>query len=169
MPNVTLGIRNNNPFNLKATNISWQGEIGVNDGFEVFSTVEYGLRAGLMDLLHDRGEGQNTIHSLIMEFAPPSENDTTAFINSVSNDLGIAALQELPKSKNLMLNLARAIIKVENGANHTLVTDTMLNTAWGMVPVDKKIGYIETLTPAYTNFGFGSAGIMILFILMFNN
>jgi len=135
---ATRGIRNNNPGNLILTTIGWQGKIPFpqnTDGkFEQFATMEYGIRAMLKDLINDIGKGKNTVRKLIHEYAPAFENNTTAYINSVAKSLGVAPDAKLTRINGaFLLLLARAIIKVENGSDHTKITDSTIKKAIKML------------------------------------
>lgn len=128
-PNVALGLRNNNPGNLRTTNIAWQGKIPLSQntgkGFEQFENVYWGLRAMFKDLINDINKGKNTVKLLITEYAPPSENNTNAYINSVAATLGVSPTQRLTEiNSTFLLKLARAILKVELGTQHTKLTDS---------------------------------------------
>ena len=82
--NLSRGIRNNNPGNLVKTSIQWKGKVkGSDSRFETFANIYYGVRAAGLDLIADIKKGKNTIRKLITEYAPPNENDTTAYINKV--------------------------------------------------------------------------------------
>lgn len=128
------GLRNNNPGNLKRTKDAWQGKIPFPQSkdatFEQFKEIKFGIRAMLKDLIHDINKGKNTVNALINEYAPSSENDTKAYILNVCKTLGVQPNQKLTmiNSKFLVI-LARAIMKVELGASHTLVTDADINEA----------------------------------------
>ncbi|UUF13246.1 MULTISPECIES: hypothetical protein [Flavobacterium] len=129
-PKVALGLRNNNPGNLRTTNIAWQGKIPLSQntgkGFEQFENVYWGLRAMLKDLIHDINKGKNTVKLLISEYAPKSDNnDTDSYINSVAKTLGVTPTQKLTEiNTKFLLKLVRAILQVELGKDHKLVTDT---------------------------------------------
>jgi len=122
-PNATArGVRNNNPFNLVKTAIKWQGKTaGTDPRFETFESVEFGIRAGIIDIIGDIGtKKQDTINKLISVFAPPSENDTTAYIKYVSDVTGKKENEPLTENgkinQALLGKLVTAIINKENGA-----------------------------------------------------
>lgn len=130
------GLRNNNPGNLIKTNIAWQGKIknGKDANFEQFTDVYFGLRAMYKDLINDINKGKNTVTKLINEYAPPHENDTKAYINSVAKNLGVTPEQKLTKINSAFLMLlGRSIIKVELGTAHTEITDDDLKKSIGML------------------------------------
>jgi len=92
-------VKRNNPGNLRNyyTN-HWVGSNWneIPEGqFLTFETLTYGYRAMLMDLNNDVGEGTDTIHKLIMEYAPASENPTQAYIDYVSEATGISEYQHI--------------------------------------------------------------------------
>jgi len=113
--NLPRGLRNNNPFNLVKTSISWQGKvIGSDPRFETFQNLGFGIRAGLLDLYNDWArKNLKTIKSLITEFAPPSENLTGNYINFVSARTGIAP--DRPLQLPDLVKVAQAIVILENG------------------------------------------------------
>lgn len=122
---VPRGIQNNNPGNLVITNINWQGKVPVSqntDGkFEQFTSMAYGVRAMLKDLIDDiDNDGNNTIRKLITVYAPPRENDTEAYIKLVSSKTGIPENQPLTIDKNTLLKVGSAITGVENGWSYQL-------------------------------------------------
>lgn len=125
------GLRNNNPGNLIRTNIAWQGKIPFPQSrdtkFEQFTSLEYGIRAMFKDLINDINKGKNTITKLIHEYAPPHENNTKAYINSVSKSVGLMPDTVITSvDSNFLLSLGRAILKVELGQSHLDVSDSIL-------------------------------------------
>lgn len=124
--NRTLGIRNNNPGNLRPGD-NWQGIAGTNNNFIVFSDMKWGTRALGTDLTNKFYRGLNTITKIINTYAPPSENNTIAYINAVSKSTGFGANAPLDWSKANLAKLMRAVIMHENGTDGSLVTDAMIN------------------------------------------
>ena len=119
---IARGIRNNNPGNIR-WGCAWQG-LKVNGKeqdkeFCVFIKPEYGIRA-MAKILSNYSKLYkiNTVAGIIHRWAPPSENNTVAYINHVSKKLGVDADETIDVSnKNVMLKLIKAIIKHENGVN----------------------------------------------------
>lgn len=93
----TLAWRNNNPGNIRMGD--WakaNGAIGVGpSGFAIFPTPEIGRQAIANLLKEGKHYRNNTIAGVISRYAPPSENNTAAYISFVTNKLG------LPASTNL--------------------------------------------------------------------
>ena len=113
------GIRNNNPGNLNFVGQTGATrETGPNGRFAVFQTAEEGLQALAHQLRLYSQRGINSVRAIISKFAPPSENNTQAYINSVSKRLGVDANSALDvNDPRVMQGLMDAIIKVENGRN----------------------------------------------------
>jgi len=113
------GIRNNNPGNLNYVGQAGATrEAGPNGRFAVFQTAEDGLMALASQLRLYAQRGINSVRAIISKFAPPSENNTQAYIESVSKRLGVDANSTLNvNDPRVMQGLMDAIIKVENGRN----------------------------------------------------
>lgn len=126
MSNISRGLRNNNPFNLRLSANQWQGlcnntlvfynatddmlgsvyevELNVEDSsFCQFQSLAFGLRAGMILLrTYIQNHGCNTVSKIINRFAPPSENNTQAYISFVckghSKDINGVLKQDTPIS-----------------------------------------------------------------------
>jgi hypothetical protein len=114
------GIRNNNPGNIRKGN-DWLGErtAQTDAAFEEFATPEYGIRAlGKVLLGYQDKYGLRTVRAIISRWAPPTENNTSAYVSSVAAAMGVGA--DTPISLRvqpaLLTALVVAIIKHENGA-----------------------------------------------------
>lgn len=120
----TRGERNNNPGNIVfVPTITWVGQLGLEaDGppgeaprFIRFDCPENGIRAIAKILEAYHREGFDTIRKMIDRWAPPTENDTAAYIEDVAATLG-----DDPDAPSLLDDLAletlvEAIIHHENG------------------------------------------------------
>jgi hypothetical protein len=111
------GIRNNNPGNIDRHSVKWKGMAADQSGdprFIVFTAPQWGIRAIARILMGDWREGQNTIASLIEEWAPPTENDTVAYVKAVGKACGVDpyAPCNIPE---LLPKMIPAIIQHENG------------------------------------------------------
>jgi hypothetical protein len=118
MADLPRGLRNNNPGNIVLSDIPWLGKIaGEDERFETFQTPEHGLRALSLNLLnYARKYGLQTIEDIIPRWAPASENNTSAYINSVSQKLGIDPTQPLNlEDPDMLAKLSSAIVAHENG------------------------------------------------------
>lgn len=117
------GIRNNNPLNIRKGN-NWQGEVSCStDGeFEQFVSMQWGIRAGFKILKNymtgygGRVKPLTNIHDIIHRWAPPSENNCKAYIDSVCRFSGLHEYERLQFSdRNKMLALVDGMIRVECG------------------------------------------------------
>ena len=114
------GIRNNNPGNIRVSAINWQGEVpGTDKEFETFATPEDGLRALETNLSAYRDKhGLKTVRGLINRWAPPTENNTSAYVNTVAQALGVNPDDEIDTTNpQVMQTLRDAIVQHENGQN----------------------------------------------------
>ena len=115
---MTRGYRNNNPGNIRRNpNVIYEGEVqGIDKDFKTFKSMPYGYRALFSLLTHYASHGLTTINSIINTYAPGNENNTDAYINTVSNKTGLDPLEEINFSDtNTFKNLVAAISFVENG------------------------------------------------------
>jgi hypothetical protein len=117
----TRGLRNNNPGNIRDDNgyldsSDWVGQIGVDgDGFAIFDTPVNGIRAIVRVLRSYDKRGLNTIGKIISTWAPPSENNTQAYINAVVKKVGKNSSEKIYTSD--YPKLVSAIIAHENFVN----------------------------------------------------
>lgn len=118
MKKQTIGERNNNPLNIRKTSIAWQGEKPTTGSFEVFDTLQNGFRAGLKNILTHVSRGSNTIPKLVAVWAPPTENDTKAYIFSVLKTTGLPASTVIDKTNIAVI--AQAMALQETGKRYDL-------------------------------------------------
>lgn len=86
----SLGIRSNNPGNLRPGNHKWVGELAPVNNYCRFDTPENGIRAAAKNLVNQqRFHSLRTVHQIISKYAPPSENDTESYIASVCKRLSV--------------------------------------------------------------------------------
>ncbi len=124
---LPLGLRNNNPGNLRDTGIQWKGRVGSNKGFTVFDATENGVRAYGIDIRSKINRGLNTINKIIPVYAPPSENNTSSYITSVVRQTGFSADKKLSPDGDTLFKLAKAMFNVENGtAANTYLSDRII-------------------------------------------
>jgi len=115
---IALGIRQNNPGNLRPTSTPWKGELVSPNNYCCFDLPENGLRAMAKNLLsYQNKRGLKTIRQIITRWAPPSDNnDTEAYIAAVAADVGIAADSDINlNSSSVMSSVLMAITRHENG------------------------------------------------------
>lgn len=113
----TRGQRNHNPLNIRKGN-NWQGEISPQSDreFEQFSCDLYGLRAGMKILkAYVTKHNCNTLRRIITRWAPPSENDTNAYIAIVAKRAGVDADQKIAFGESIKIcAIVKAMCYVES-------------------------------------------------------
>jgi hypothetical protein len=113
------GIRNNNPGNIRYNGTEWLGlaNPSTDGAFCIFTEPTFGIRALAMILRnYKRKYDICTIEGIINRFAPSTENDTKAYIQSVCAACGRGADEPLDTENEVILRLLiKAIIKHENG------------------------------------------------------
>ncbi len=120
---TTRGERNNNPTNLDYhAEINWQGQTGIETGvdhprFATFSDPKYGVRAAARQLLtNQNAHGAHTVRAQINRWAPPGENNTSAYVDAVAASVGVKPDDEINvDDPNTMKKMLRAVILHENG------------------------------------------------------
>ena len=121
------GLKNNNPLNIRHSKDQWQGaSIPQTDkDFVQFKTMAYGYRAAWRTLhtyykrLRDRKK-LFTVENIISRWAPPTENDTKAYIRSVLKLSSIGGKENLlppsnPLGYSKLSRLIAAMTVMENG------------------------------------------------------
>lgn len=116
---MTIGLRLNNPGNIRVTAAHWLGKItpSRHEEFETFDTPEHGIRALAVNLLtYYNRYHLGTIRQIITRWAPPSENPTAAYINDVCDRTGFDADASIDLTNEEDLkSLVVAIITQEQG------------------------------------------------------
>ena len=117
--NIPRGYRNNNPLNIIISSQAWKGKVTPNtDGrFEQFESMAYGYRAAFVILrTYVNKYNCDTLAKIITRWAPPSENKTTSYIQSVCSITGFKQGEYInPYSETQMESLVYAMSIVENG------------------------------------------------------
>jgi hypothetical protein len=114
---VALGLRNNNPLNIRASRDVFDGEVTESVGsFKQFSSSKYGYRAAFVLLGTYLKTGRNTLEKILRSWAPPIENQTSAYIASVEKLSGVARNKTLTaQSGNDYIKIVTAMSRIENG------------------------------------------------------
>ncbi len=115
------GIRNNNPGNMDfVLGSPWKGEIrpSADPRFAQFDTMQDGMRALYLELIaYHNKHNCNTIRQFINRWAPPIENNTSAYVTAVAEFCGVTPDAIFPVTQEDMLRLGLAIVEHENGDN----------------------------------------------------
>lgn len=135
MQNLPRGLRNNNPLNIRVSSIQWQGKITENtDGaFEQFISLEYGLRAGLVNIrTYIKRDRLDSISVIIPKWAPALDgNDVRAYVRLVSNKSGVPATRRLSYNDRFELcRIVWAMAWVECGQE---ISYEAVEKAWDLI------------------------------------
>lgn len=134
MADIPRGVRNNNPGNIRRVRGQhWLGESPeqTDPAFVQFVSPEYGIRALATVLLtYQRRHKLRTIDDIIARWAPPTENDTDAYVRAVERYTGVARDEPLDlRQHDLMCSLVEAIIAHEC-AGHRYPPDVVSRGVW---------------------------------------
>lgn len=173
------GIRNNNPGNIDySPKVKWQNldEPPTDGRFCRFKTPPDGIRALCRVLITYQDKRQaadgsriDTVREIVERWAPPNENDTTAYTNRVRAALGLTGPEEEGEvdvhDYACMRPLVKAIIKHENGIQP--YTDAQIDKGLlmaGIKPPEKPLQETRTVQGAQiaTIGTTGAAGIGVL-------
>ena len=127
---MTRGLRNNNPLNIRHSADQWQGiaTTQTDKSFVQFRSMAYGYRAAwkILDtycLRFRREHLPYNVRNIITRWAPPSENDTEAYICHVVRFSGLGGNENIPRPNRYRnferlektARLIAAMTCVENG------------------------------------------------------
>ena len=138
------GLTNNNPLNIKLTNIPWQGKRPNNlntDGvFEQFDTLAHGYRAAIKNLRSYITQGITGMDQVIQTWAPDSTGNYQAY---VKQRMGLDPNQNYNLGGGWLNNqqntwsLVKAMAEFENNpnasANYISNNQQAFNDAWLML------------------------------------
>ena len=135
MQNLPRGLRNNNPLNIRISSTPWRGKITENtDGaFEQFISLEYGLRAGLVNIrTYIKRDRLDSISVIIPKWAPALDgNDVRAYVRLVSNKSGVPATRRLSYNDRFELcRIVWAMAWVECGQE---ISFSAIEKAWALI------------------------------------
>lgn len=114
------GIRNNNPGNIRHW-ANWQGlnpnGRNIDSAFCVFESPVFGIRALARVLInYKKIHGLNTVRQIVSRYAPPNENQTAAYIQSVAKQLGVYPDTIIDiEERSVLTVFIKAVIRMENG------------------------------------------------------
>ena len=145
------GIRNNNPLNIRHSSDRWEGARleQTDKSFVQFRTMAYGYRAAWKVLesywTHFRKLREPfTIENIIRRWAPPSENDTEAYIRSVLMLTGLGGKELMPRplvgvALEKLAKLLKAMTVMECGIAHKEVDEQAIWEGYDLAFPDKRL------------------------------
>ena len=140
--NMTRGLRNNNPLNIRHSADRWQGARTeqTDASFVQFRSMAYGYRAGWKLLesywKHFRKAREPfTVANIIRRWAPPNENDTVAYIRTVLTLTSLGGQENLQQpsrasDKEQLVNLICAMTTMECGIPYDKVDRRAIRRGW---------------------------------------
>lgn len=132
--NQTRGVRNNNPLNLRISNNAWKNKIPLSQNtdksFEQFTSMEWGLRAALINMRTQITRGHNTIRKLISVWAPTNENDTENYIKFVSLHSNITENARLKFEKHQLREVVRSMVRIESAF---VMSNELYDKSWSLI------------------------------------
>ncbi|MEI6694550.1 MAG: structural protein P5 [Bacteroidota bacterium] len=134
---MSRGLTNKNPLNIRKTSgLPFLGEITSTDAsFKQFESIEWGYRAGFVLLNNYIANGYNTITKIINRWAPPVENNTSAYVSSVAVRSGLNKDIVLSQNDSRLIPIVAAMSFVENGV--TAIADDV-KAGFDLMPLKKK-------------------------------
>ena len=131
MVTVPRGTKNNNPGNIRHSADAWKGmRVEQSDeSFVQFDTPHFGIRAAARNFQTSfKKHGNDTVRDLITRWAPPIENDTEAYINFVTDSMGVGADEPLAVTNPAtMRKLLDSVFQFEGTASGTFADDIFNN------------------------------------------
>lgn len=122
-------VRNNNPLNLRRSSAKWQGRKNTvtDPAFEEFTSMDFGMRAGLINMRTQLGRRDNKcmpLSALVALWAPACDgNNPVSYTTQVARATAIAPSKLISFSdRNTICAVAWAMSQVE-GKNTTTITD----------------------------------------------
>lgn len=127
---MSRGLRNNNPLNIRHSADRWQGAriMQTDPDYVQYKDIKWGFRAAwkILDTycLTFKKEGKAyNVKNIIGRWAPPTENDTDAYVRAVVKLSGLGGNENMPRPKHYwnfeevdkLVRLIRAMVCVENG------------------------------------------------------
>jgi hypothetical protein len=113
---LSLAIRNNNPGNIRPGQ-NFDGEVGENGGFSVFSDMSYGIRAWLI-CYHSYlvKDGVTTITEYIDRYAPPSDNNpnNANYVAAICKGTGLSPNDAPPRDQATVTQFFIAQVNFES-------------------------------------------------------
>lgn len=113
------GLRLRNPLNIRKSGDVFDGEVrpSGDKAFKQFETMAYGYRAAFKILRnYQRNYKLDTIRKMISRWAPESENNTLAYVMTVSSRSGISPDDPVSAdNREMMIRIVAAMSFVENG------------------------------------------------------
>src|SRR5580658_8170367 len=108
-------VKDNNPGNIRPGQ-NYEGEGQPDNGFSTFNTMALGIRAWLMNFYEAVYKHNRTnLTDYITAYAPPSENNTAAYISGMVGKTGIPADYTMPLDTDTVMLICKSQFEIEDG------------------------------------------------------
>lgn len=168
------GYRLHNPLNIERTTTIWQGQSGTQTDtrFVSFDSPEHGIRAAARILqTYQERHGINTMRGVVERWAPPTENDTSAYIQAVAIWADLDPDEPISLADyDTVRRLLRAMTRMELGKPPEGTPDAWYSEdVWekglrmaGLIPPSKPLIKSRTIAGTGTAAIAGSAAVITL-------
>lgn len=134
-PNLPPGLRNNNPGNIRLTNINWLGKIPNNENtsgvHEQFISSAYGTRALMKQILSTTSRAGTDPVQFVQDYAAGSSPSVLAnYANFIKNFTGTSKINT---DKNGLTKTAQAITIFENGTPGKLFAQSEFEAGYNLL------------------------------------
>jgi hypothetical protein len=132
---IPRGFRNNNPGNIRISDMPWRGKVSKKDNtdgaFEQFTSMAYGVRAmAILLRTYIKRKGLDTIDKIIPVYAPSSENNVETYAQVVSIISGLQREAVIGFNYDDMSRIIPAMVYHENGR---ALPNGVFDKAWAML------------------------------------
>lgn len=119
-------IGKNNPFNIRKGTSKWVGQTGIRRGFCEFDTLEHGVRAAAIIIFRSYWrKGFQSPHDIINRFAPPVENNTSAYVVYMCTKLNLLPTKPVPPESYTGFLYYMAIYESQCYLDMTLIREVL--------------------------------------------
>ena len=136
---MSRGLKNNNPGNIRKTSgtpFLGEKQPSSDPAFKQFVSIDWGYRAMFKLLNNYISAGTDTIEEIINKYAPPVENNTNSYINTVVSRSGVSKNTKLYINDERLIKIVSAMSFVENGIP-AVMTDVL--AGYKLIDVKKKL------------------------------
>lgn len=128
---LPIGIRQNNPLNIRSTKTVWLGQKSNKGAFVEFYYLLYGVRAGIKNLRSIYNRGNFTVSKIINVWAPASDGNTPdVYAKIVASQMGIGVNEPFSFNEENVLPMVQAMCRVEQGKNY--ISESVFKMAWAI-------------------------------------
>ncbi len=138
---ISRAERNRNPGNIRRSGVRYRGERrpSRDPEFKEFESDSWGYRAMFVLLdTYRRRYGITTLRGIIARWAPPSENDTAAYLDFVADRSGIAPDDELLPCDVRLRAVVEAMSRFERGREPSPEQLAATDEGWRLFLADRK-------------------------------